>query len=322
MAIIATQKVLTLDYWKFADKLEVGDYVFNKDGKIVTITKIHKYFSEECYEVIFNDHVTMQGDKHLGFLLETHHYRKQAGKYKGRYPFKNKLKFTKLEDLIDLSLRNNNKRLEYSVPMVEPLEFPSQSHAVPAFIFAYWFFNTKLIPAKEAEELIYQKFKDYGYKIYTHWKTKLRMQLTPTIESQLAPFIPTRIPENYLMGSVEERTNFLSGVIYAKPKQYKRNEDAFVIHEKHLSTALRLQNLIESLGISCILDKNIRGQYILSFKTNLRLIEWQKPKVTRKHYARRYIKAIKPIQSQMCVHIETSEEDNSLVVGEGYIATC
>lgn len=322
MAITATQKVLTLDYWKFADKLEVGDYVFNLEGKIVTITKIHKYFSEECYEVIFNDHIVLEGDKHLGFLAESHHYRKQAGAYKGTRAFKNKLKFTKIENLVGLSLRNKNNRLEYSVPLVEPLEMPTQCHPIPAFIFGYWFFNSKLIPAKEIETFIYKKFADHGYKIETHWKTQRRMLLTPSIESQLAPFIPTRLPENYLMGSVEERTQLLSGIIHAKPKQYKIKTDEFIIYEKHLSTALRLQNLIESLGISCILDKNIRGQYIVTFKTNLRLVEWQKPKVTRKHYARRYIKAIRPIQSQLCVHIETSEEANSLIVGEGFIATC
>ena len=322
MAITATQKVLTLDYWKFADKLEVGDYVFGQDGNIVTVTKIHKYFSEDCYEVIFNDHTVMEGDKHLGFLMETNQYRKRANRYKGVQKFANKLKFTKLEDLIGLPLKNKRGRMEYSIPLIEPLKFPTQCHPIPAFIFGYWFFNPGLIPAKEIETFIYKKFADHGYKIETHWKTQRRMLLTPTIESQLAPYIPTRIPENYLMGSVEERTELLSGIIYARPKQYKIKNDEFIIYEKHLSTALRLQFLTESLGIASILDKNCRGQYLLLFKTNLRLVEWQKPKITKKHYARRYIKAIRPIQSQLCVHIETSEEANSLIVGEGFIATC
>jgi len=35
MAILATEKVLTLDWWKPASKLVIGDYVFDKDGKIV-----------------------------------------------------------------------------------------------------------------------------------------------------------------------------------------------------------------------------------------------------------------------------------------------
>lgn len=322
MAITATQKVLTLDYWKVADKLKVGDYVFNKDGKIVTITKIHTYFSEDCFEITFSDYVTMQGDKHLGFQLETRHYRKQAGKYLGQRKFKNKLLVSKVGDLIEIPLKSKRDRLEYSIPLAEPLEFPMQFHSVPAFIFGFWFFNRPLIPGTDTKEFIYQKFKDHGYKVETHWSSQKRMLLTPTIESQLSPFIPSRIPENYLMGSVEERTQLLSGIIYAKPKQYKVNRDCFVIYVKHLNLAIKLQNLIESLGIQCIVEPKHVGQYSVTFRTNIRLVEWQKPKVTRKHFARRFVTNIKPIIPQMCVHIETSEDDNSLIVGEGYIATC
>ena len=34
MAILANQKVLTLDYWKLANKIKVGDVLFDKDGII------------------------------------------------------------------------------------------------------------------------------------------------------------------------------------------------------------------------------------------------------------------------------------------------
>lgn len=322
MAITVTQKILTLDYWKFADKIEVGDYVFNKDGDIVTVTKIHKYFSEDCHEVIFNDHTVMEGDKHLGFLIETPQYRKRANAYKGVQKFANKLKFTKLEDIIESPLKNERDRLVYSIPLTEPLKFPAQCHSVPAFIFGFWFKRPNLLPNKNTEDFIHKKFQSHGYKIKPIHSKVRNMILTPTIESQFAPYIPTRIPENYLMGSVEERIELLSGIIYAKPKQYRIRHNEFIIYEQHLSTALRLQFLTESLGIASILDKNCRGQYLLLFKTNLRLVEWQKPKLTKKHFARRFITEVKPIQSQMCVHIETSEGDNSLIVGEGFIATC
>ena len=322
MAIIATQKVLTLDYWKFADKLEVGDYVFNKDGKIVTITKIHKYFSEECYEVKFNDCLTMCGDKHLGFLLETAMYRQKANLYKGYHKFKSKLWFTKLENLIGLPLRTKRNRNEYSVPVIQPLRLPMQMHPVPAFIFSFWYFSKAMIPAKILKEEIHQKFKDHGYKVTVINNHSGKIKVEPSIESQLAPYIPTKIPENYLMGSVEERIEFLRGVIYAYPGNYRIYLDRFIVPMPDNSTAIRMQNLIESLGILCYYETTKRGDKHLSFKTNIRLIPWQKPAVTKVHYTRRFIKEIKPIQSQMCVHIETSEEDNSLVVGEGYIATC
>ena len=228
MAITATQKILTLDYWKFADKIEVGDYVFNKDGDIVTVTKIHKYFSEDCHEVIFNDHTVMEGDKHLGFLIETPQYRKRSNAYKGVQKFANKLKFTKLEDIIESPLKNERDRLVYSIPLTEPLKFPAQCHSVPAFIFGFWFKRPNLLPNKNTEDFIHKKFQSHGYKIKPIHSKVRNMILTPTIESQFAPYIPTRIPENYLMGSVEERIELLSGIIYAKPKQYGIKHNEFI----------------------------------------------------------------------------------------------
>jgi hypothetical protein len=43
MAILATEKVLTLDYWKPAEKIQVGDYVFNQTGDLVKVTLVQKY---------------------------------------------------------------------------------------------------------------------------------------------------------------------------------------------------------------------------------------------------------------------------------------
>ena len=75
MAILATEKVLTLDWWKPADKLEVGDYVFDKDGKIVQIKLIQQYYSENCKRVTFNDHLSVAGDDKLNFMVEDLKYR-------------------------------------------------------------------------------------------------------------------------------------------------------------------------------------------------------------------------------------------------------
>ena len=43
MAILATEKVLTLDYWKRAGSLVEGDYVFDRNGKIVRVKLVQNY---------------------------------------------------------------------------------------------------------------------------------------------------------------------------------------------------------------------------------------------------------------------------------------
>ena len=76
MAILANEKVLTLDFWKPAAKLQVGDYVFDKDGKPVKVKLVQTYRSQNCYQVTFDDYLTAAGDEKLGFLVETPKYRK------------------------------------------------------------------------------------------------------------------------------------------------------------------------------------------------------------------------------------------------------
>jgi hypothetical protein len=331
MAITATQKIITLDYWKSADKLKVGDYVFDKDGKIVQVKLIQHYFSESCYEVELDDHITIQGDQHLGFLVENKKYRLRLNAYKGvKKQFKRPLKFTNIEFLLSISLKDKRGRSEYSIPTTKPIEFPHQTLGVPPFIFGYWFFNraakNRLIVYPDTKDYVYNKFKDHGYKITEFYKTKIGgnyFKIAPTIESQLAPNIPTKIPANYLMASVEERTELLSGIIHAKPKQYSEKTDFFRFSSQHYGTSTRVQGLVESIGNKTVLkfDKSI-NTYKLQFKSKTKLIGHQKPTIVKVHYGRRYIKSIKPIQSQMCVHIETTGKDNSLLVGEGYIQTC
>ena len=102
MAITANQKVLTLDYWKPASKIEVGDYVIDKNGNPVRVKLIQQYRSEQCYEVVLNDHLSVAGDVQMGFLLETEKYRNRLKDYKGIKKFRRPLKFTKLGDMLNM----------------------------------------------------------------------------------------------------------------------------------------------------------------------------------------------------------------------------
>jgi len=330
MAITAIQQILTLDYWKRADKLKIGDYVFNKDGKIVQVKLVQHYFADECYKVKLNDHLTIEGDKHLAFLVETYQYRKNLDEYKGVQKFKSVLKFTKIKELIDLPLKDKIGRSAYSIPTTKPIEFPHQSLSIPPFIFGYWMFNKltngKLTANNSVKEFVFKKFRDHGYKVIEGPKTRTNgkyFRTEPTIESQLIPNIPTVIPANYLMASVEERIELLSGIMHAKNRQYSDKTDTFRFSSRHFGTVKRVQNLIESIGSKSVLihDPSINS-YKVQFRTKIKLMEHQKSPPVKVQYGRRFIKSITPIQSQMCVHIKTTGDDNSILVGEGFIQTC
>jgi len=330
MAILATEKVLTLDYWKPASKIQVGDYLFDKNGKPVKVKLVQEYRSEECYQVTFNDHLTVSGDRHLGFLAENKVYRNRTYLYKNKRKFKKLLYFNNVEYLLTKPLKDKRGRLEYSIPTTKPLEFPHQTLPVPPFLFGYWFFaklsNKRYSVPKGYAKVVHEEFKNHGYEIVERWTLdngEKDFSVHPTIESHLVPNIPNKIPNNYLMADTEQRIALLRGILHAKSRQYNKAKDKFRFTSKHYAIILQIIGLLESLGhrTTYFFDNTLKN-YVLSFKSRLKLMENQEPKPIKVHHARRYIKAIEKIQPQTCVYIKTEGDDNSFLVGEGFISVC
>ena len=327
MAITAQTKVLTLDWWKPADKLVAGDYVFDRNGKIVKVKLVQIYRQEECYEVTFNDYLTVCGDYKLGLPVEDLKYRKRLDQYKGIFKFTRPLRHFTVADLLELPLKSERDRLEYSVPTTQPLQLPHQDLPVPPFVFGFWFFNRKAwhvlnAPSGRHDEVV-EKLKDYGYKIRLGRKRpggRIEFTVTPTIESQLVPNIPPVLPNNYLLASVEQRLELLSGIVLSKGSQYNPKTDWFRITSKNQPTISRIQMLVESLGIKTTVEHTPQlGNFSLFFKTKHKLLGNQAPSQLKVHHARRFITKISKIPAQLCVHIETSAPDNTILVGEGFI---
>jgi len=332
MAILATQSVLTLDYWKYARHLKIGDWVFDKNGKPVQITLVHEYRAEECFEVTFCDHLTISGDAKLSFRAENDKYRRrvQAFKMIRKNGFKRPLKFMSVEDLIKAGLRGRANRTEWSVPTTKPIQFPAQTHGVPPFVFGFWFFNRKAHKTftinESTRDFVFKKFKDAGYKVTELNKLRGRFHRfyeDPNIELQMVPNVPTKIPMNYLMGSPEERIELLSGLVNSKPKQYDKRLNNFRITEHNFSIIQQIQGLVESIGCkSNLFYVEPAKSYTLKFKCKHTLVHDQEFKAIKVHHARRFIKKIETLPGQMVVHIETTGDDHSILAGEGYISVC
>jgi hypothetical protein len=327
MAILATQRVLTLDHWKYARHLQAGDYVFNKEGKPVKVTLVQEYLAPACYEVTFNDHLTAVGDEHLSFMTENTKYRLRLIQYKQKYKFKRPLQLLSVKDLLELPFKNKYGRLIFSVPTAKPLEFPHKDLPVPPFVFGFWFFNTKsnnkMVFSAGMADYITEKFKDYGYKINIEKKYvdgKHYFSTTPSIESHLIPVIPTQIPQNYLLSSPEQRIELLQGILAAKSRQYSPKTNTFRVSSSHYGTILQIQGLAESLASRTKVENRPQiNNYTIFFKSRHHLVPGQVIKPVKVHHDRRYITNIVPIQAQSCIHIETDGEDNTILVGEGFI---
>lgn len=327
MAILANEKILTLDYWKPANKIQPGDYVFDKEGQAVQVKLVQEIMAPVCYETIFSDNLSVIGDKNLTFLVENYVYRIGTSKYKGVQKFRKQLIKKPVEDLATVPLKNGKNRKLYSVPTVKPLELPHQDLPVPPFLFGFWFFNQRANKTytftKGCSEKIEAKFKDHGYKITTGRKlpnNERVFEVYPTIESQLAPFIPNKIPTNYLLASAEQRLELLSGILYAKGRQYNKKTDTFRITCINLPILRQVQALVESLGHrTTILFDDYKKSYTMFFKSRLKLMDHQQSPKLKVHNARRFIVKVLPTAPQKCIHIETNGKDKSFLVGEGFI---
>jgi hypothetical protein len=321
MAILATHKIFTLDYWKTAHDLKTGDIVFDRHGKPRTVTLVQEYRAPECFTVKFDDLLEISGDSNLSFLVENARYRRQLTKYKGIQRFRKTLMLARVEELTDLELL-------YTVPATNPIQLPHQTLPVPPFLFGFWFFNRrstkKMAAPKGLTELIHEKFREHGYKVREHAllpKGERTFTVSPTIESHLIGTPTHKIPNNYLLASEEQRIELLRGILHAKAKTYIKEKDLFRFTTRHYSTVLQMQGLLESLGHRLTVTYDPwKNYYRIMFRSKLKLVEEQtlKSKVMI-HNGRRFIKAVEKLPAQLCVHIETDGPDNSILVGEGFI---
>lgn len=327
MAITATTKILTLDYWKPASQLEVGDYVFDRKGNLVRVTLAQQYQGIECYEVTFNDYLTISGDSKLALPTENLKYRNRLHTYKGKRQFRRPLRPLTIEQLVTTPLLDHRNRKTLSVPTANPLQLPHRDLPVPPFLFGFWFFAQRstgnMAPARGTSELVHQKFQDHGYKVTTHAQMttgEFDFTCEPSIYRQLIPNIPKQIPNNYLLASDEQRWDLLSGIVCAKNRQYNKKEDKFRVTSTNYEIVRRVQLLAETLGCrtNCQIDPSM-GNYTVWFKSKVKIHPDQSSPPLKVHYGRRYITKVSTIPSQLCVHIETDGEDGTILAGEGFI---
>jgi hypothetical protein len=330
MAILATQRVLTLDFWKLANDIVPGDYLFDRTGSPVKVTLVQKYMAQACYEVTMHDWLGVSGDGHMRMPIETRPRRNKTMSYKGKLKFRSAFKYYNMEELSELPIRDKRSRYSFSVPTTDPIQLPYQTLPVPPFLFGYWFFaklhDQSMCPQVEYEDFVHKKFRDHGYQVTIGQKnTKGRHQFytNPTVLSHLIPLVPQKIPNNYLWASVEQRLELLSGIMCAKRGQYNQKRDLFRFSFTNINEVTQVQALAESLGCRTKVQFDPhRKTYTVFIKTRLRLVPNQDSPPIKVHQARRYVHKVTPIPAQMCVHIETTGEDNTILVGEGFISVC
>lgn len=144
---------------------------------------------------------------------------------------------------------------------------------------------------------------------------------TPTVTSHLAPLIPTKIPENYLFSQQDQRFELLQGILCSSAAIYHEKTKTYRVYQYRRTLIYAIQYLADSIGCKTEMKQSdISGRYILYIKTKRHLLPLTQQLTKAKHTARRFVVSIDQIRAQQCVHIETDGQDNTILVGEGFIA--
>ena len=236
-----------------------------------------------------------------------------------------------LQEALDGGLRfeKGDRKYKYSVPTTKPVQLPEKDLPVPPFIVGVWFSKPRsssaLFVRQEQLNDITKQFRKYGYAIRRAKRIEDRLYLTirPSIDmSFLTKYSEkwTTIPDEYLLGSVEQRLELLRGLVYHRPNCFREKDNVYQYFSHEYAFLKRVQGVVESLGIRAImLDRPSGVRYRLFFKTDLPLgPEITKPKgIVR--FKRRFIRKITEIEPSERVYIEAN---GPFLAGEGFIPVC
>ena len=338
MAISANTPVLTTNLWLQAKDLKPGDYVYGLDGMPKKIYLVQDIAPQQTYKVLLDDGIVIRGDKNLTLPLEDIKYRINLSEFNNR---KDRTKNTKrsaqlrrktIVEMLEVGLYTHRNDKKFSIPTAAPIQHPIRTLAVPPFVAGVWFGrmrrkNTIWI-RKDQLKTFERQMRLNRFSIHKE-KTdgiKTRFEVRPHIgvsflTDQRHVSIPTKVPEEYLFASPEQKIEFLKGFFEYRDHCYNRARDCIEFKTLDIHFLKRIQAMIESIGIKTRTKFNKNSKvHFLYFRTDLQFHPDQQHKPRTIQYKRRFIVDIEEAEAVPCVHIEA--EAPFLIGTEGFIGIC
>jgi hypothetical protein len=267
---LLTSLILTpKGYVKMGDS-KVGDEVIGKNGKPTILTGIFPLGKVQCYKVTFSDGSSTEvSDEHL--------WNVQTINYRNKYPEKWDTVVTK--DIID-NLYNYRGDYQYSIPMVDTVEFTEQSLPIHPYLLGALLGDGGLsigsIMFSNPEKDIIEKIKaflpdtvelkntgdDKDWRISRKATSGENPFLSELRKLGLVGTLSNTkfIPQNYLYNSAENRLELLRGLIdtdgYIKTDDVKKG---CTVQFTTVSPQLRdgVKFLVQSFGGTCIIHEKL-----------------------------------------------------------------
>ena len=291
MGIDARLPILTTAGWLPAKMIKAGDEIFKYTGQPVKVLSVQEYTPKVCFKIWLKEGLTLVVDGRTGIPV---------------FDKKSKVTLT----LWKRKTRRNKTTVIYPlgperimshehgwcrIPLCQPIDPPERQFPVPPFQMGAWLFDMGWVRRQKRTDITRELLERY-------------------------PKIPTNIPEEYILGSFQQRRCFLLGVVSQRPNCYNPDTRRFSISSMDIKLIKQLQCLVESLGIRTSLVRTNPGfGYILMFKTHLRLVEGQEPPIMIHEIEYRRIVKIETVAPRPCVFIKTEDPNNTFLVSEGFL---
>lgn len=282
--------------WVKMGDLNIGDELYDKDGKICRVTYATPVmYNHECYRMTFSDGTSVICDKDHLWVTATAKDRRNG--------------YECMERTTNEILCSFNKR--HSVCLSAPIEGHSEDLEIDPYVLGYWLGNGNSYGATitTSDEFVVEEFGRLGYptsknkKKYDYGVRNLRSKL---FKEGLVK--NKRIPPKYLRASFDDRKSLLQGLMDSDGSIEKTGSCRYSSSRKGL--AEDVYELIVSLGMKATITSRIpkyrgvekKNAYRVNFWPTLCCFRLMRKKdrskpVTSKRTLWRYITSIEPVES-------------------------
>ena len=324
--------IATQDGWTTMQSIQVGDIVFDMNGRPTTVVAVSDIKHLPCYEITFSGGESIVCDSKHKWLIQTTQNASRRVKTHG-------WDVCSADALY--KLKQNNAVVV--IPPIEPLVHDHVDLPVAPWTLGYWLGNGSRYHAnvccdQKDVEYISNRIRKDGYDVGAIRKDPRSNSVTIGIRSSLVTLLREtgvlqnkHIPAQYLRASIEQRKALLDGIMCSDGciASDSRARASYTSCNKQL--ALQVRELVYSLGEQANFSvcsakgyNKITQAYVVSWQPSFcpaSLPRKQNNFRPRKTVKYRHIRTIKQVDSVPTKCIAVDSESKTYLAGHTMIAT-
>lgn len=343
-ALAIDTPIFTTQGFKNLIDIEIGDYVFDENGKQVEVLyKSEIYNNRNCYAVTFSDGSVIIADENHDWLVEDKSYRKnitRSGKVK-------MVKLTTKQIQNDLRYGKENN---FSIPLAKPLELKETSLSIEPYFLGLWLGDGSSdncgITTIDKEVIDYlDKYADRlncklriggtgSAKTYFITGSRKQSDRNSSLQSKLrllGVLNNKHIPEEFYLSSFEQRTELLKGLMdsdgYAgnNSNEYTTISKTLAQDVNKLLSSLSIKSTVKEYN-SLFYGRIIGKKYRIHFNTDYEVFRLKRKlekqhKINRPWSKRRYITNVIGVGSVPVQCLMVNSESHLFLAGYSLIPT-